>query len=721
MTVADSITMTRLADERYFLGGPSEGRVAIVSPDGTRFVVVLQKGNLETNTNDFYLLLYKTAEAFKSPAPEIVLTLSSSSNRPAIRDVKWLSDNEHVVFIGENSNEFPMLYMFSVDKRQLKKVTTNTTPIVAYDVTADGGEILYEADPPLKKKIDTEQIRRNGIVITTEELVDILAGDCRSFRPTWAIGEQLFLKVPGKDATEIPIVNVLFRDFPISMSPDGRYAIILVHVRQIPEIWSRYQDKTLREKLSEKRRIGEAFSVRQYVLVDTATQRADPLLVAPLAGMSNVAWASDGRSVVIDGTYLPLSVTDQVERALREKKTFVAEVKIPSREIIKVTDQDLRLQKWDQKTGRILLKPVNADATRGSVAFERVGSTWRETAIRWEDTRTNTRVDAELKEDMNTPPKIFVSDPTTKREALLLDLNPQFGDLQFGRVQALSWKTKDGREADGGLYLPPDYLPGRRYALVIQTHGFTKARFWVDGPWSSSFAAQALAGKGVVVLQVNSFAFKDDRDDSYVLTTEEAPRVMANYEGAIDHLDEIGLIDRKRVGIIGFSRTVYYVGYMLTHSEYQFAAATLTDGIDAGYFQAIAFGAGESASLNGGPPFGASLSHWLRNSPAFNLDKVSTPVRLEALGPVAVLESWEWFSGLSQLKKPVDLIYLPYAPHLLIKPWERMVSQQGSVDWFTFWLNGQEDQDPAKAKQYARWREWRAPQGGRVRLENSSK
>jgi hypothetical protein len=41
---------------------------------------------------------------------------------------------------------------------------------------------------------------------------------------------------------------------------------------------------------------------------------------------------------------------------------------------------------------------------------------------------------------------------------------------------------------------------------------------------------------------------------------------------------------------------------------------------------------------------------------------------------------------------------------LVVKPWERIVSQQGLVDWFRFWLKREEDPDPAKAKQYPRWR-----------------
>jgi len=36
-----------------------------------------------------------------------------------------------------------------------------------------------------------------------------------------------------------------------------------------------------------------------------------------------------------------------------------------------------------------------------------------------------------------------------------------------------------------------------------------------------------------------------------------------------------------------------------------------------------------------------------------------------------------------------------------------VASQGGSVDWFRFWLQDYEDPDPAKAEQYARWRELR--------------
>jgi len=240
---------------------------------------------------------------------------------------------------------------------------------------------------------------------------------------------------------------------------------------------------------------------------------------------------------------------------------------------------------------------------------------------------------------------------------------------------------------------------------LIQTHGFRKDRFWISGPWNSAFAAQPLAAHGIVVLQVGYAPGGEDM--KYTNTPEEAPRQMAGYEGAVDYLDSRGLIDRNHVGLLGFSRTGFYVAFTLTHSKYQFAAATLADCFEAGYMNYLLWPNTDYTGVNGGPPLGANLESWIRNSPGFNLDKVKVPVRLEDYGPVGVLAGWQWFSGLSLLDKTVDFVWLPYASHLLVKPWERLASQQGNVDWFVFWLKGEMDPDPAKKEQYARWRVWK--------------
>jgi hypothetical protein len=145
---------------------------------------------------------------------------------------------------------------------------------------------------------------------------------------------------------------------------------------------------------------------------------------------------------------------------------------------------------------------------------------------------------------------------------------------------------------------------------VLQTHGFSKNHFWINGPYESAFAAQPLAARGLVVLQVGHGA-EPGGYMKHHRSLEEAPREMAAYEGAIDYLDGRGIIDKERVGIIGFSRTQYHVAYTLTHSSYHFAAATLADGFDGGYFQYLLdpYSEKDPVCVNGGPPFGATFAN----------------------------------------------------------------------------------------------------------------
>ena len=81
-------------------------------------------------------------------------------------------------------------------------------------------------------------------------------------------------------------------------------------------------------------------------------------------------------------------------------------------------------------------------------------------------------------------------------------------------------------------------------------------------------------------------------------------------------------------------------------------------------------------------------------------DKIDAP-------PLSLAKSFEVFSGLNRLNKPVELYYYPNESHEPNHPQARLATMQRNVDWYRFWLKGEEDPDPAKAEQYKRWRELR--------------
>jgi hypothetical protein len=234
-------------------------------------------------------------------------------------------------------------------------------------------------------------------------------------------------------------------------------------------------------------------------------------------------------------------------------------------------------------------------------------------------------------------------------------------------------------------------------------------RFLIDGAFTTVFAAQALANDDIAVLQVGG---PDDGAADVMVSPREPQVYMAGCEGAIQHFVASGMVNERKVGIIGFSRTGWFVEYMLTHSRFQLAAAEVADNMDGSYFQYIRSGSAARSEFevdNGARPFGEGVETWIHSAPGFNADKVHTPLRMEVdTGPIdSVLGAWEMFSNLRYLRRPVELFVIPdihHGVHVLQNPAQRLASQGGTVDWFCFWLQGKENADPAKAAEYGRWR-----------------
>ena len=706
VTVADAISMTRFLG--FGEGGlASKDDAALFSPDGSRFLILIERGDLEGNTRVYSLFLFRSDAALKSLKSQLLVSFSSSSNRPGIKDVKWL-DNSWVAFLGENPNEQQQLYSINCDTGELTKLTEHVMSLNSYAITANREQLFFTAYQKSQPLFDFKNKRQ--IVVSDESLSDLLIGEDR-YRSK--VINELFSK-GRRDEHEVQIkTKGDLIDGSLWISPNGRYVIVKVSVEDIPTNWKAYEDVLLQFQIRGRHGKGALSSVCcQYELIDTDSGQSELLIDAPLAlNDSEVIWASDSSAIVTSGTYLPLDVPDPAERKMRESTKFVVEVKIPSREIVPITSNNLRLLRWDSGAGTLIARELGAPSSR-FLEYQKTSGDWREIESDERGATNGKQIEVTVDESMNTPPRLFAKNMNGGQKLLLSDPNPQFNTLEFGRVEEVSFKVSDGRQVKAGLYRPLDYVPGRRYPLVIQTHGWDPERFWIDGPFSTAYAARPLAGKGFVVLQV------DDEDWKRLGTSQEVQEAVAVYEGGIDYLDGLGLIDRARVGIIGFSRSGLFVQYALTHSKYHFAAATFSDISDAGYFRYVALLnlssvlASDSEGINGGVPFGEGLASWIKNSPGFSLDKVTAPIRVEANSPMSLFFEWEWFAGLSRLTKPVDLIYMADGDHPLVKPWERMSSQQGDVDWFCFWLKGEEDSDPAKVEQYARWRSLRKAERG---------
>jgi len=729
VTVADAIEMTRTGDNDYLSSWDKSGNVALFSPNGAKFAFVTQKGDLKRDVNEYSIRVFDTASALTSPSARIVATLASSSNRPAISQLKWLPDNDTLVFLGEQPNEIPQIFKVRVSTGKLEKLTKQAIPITGFSASDGGDAFIFSARATAGQVFSDEQLRR-GFFVTSGHRWEELYLNRRQFD----LQHEIYIQTSSMNrAQQVGAVQQTPWNDSLSISPNGAYALLSVFNTDPPAVWDDYEFKSDGD-LSYQRSACLAKEVRrcaeQFWLVDLRKKTIKPLLNAPTVhkegGRSLAAWTKNN-TVLLVNTLLPLDSAQGEELQRRRRNVYVAEVKPATGEIHQIEERGKILpadsMEFDRNSDRFVATPESGTLTP-PLEFREQGGKWKVSEISAGAASLNLPLSVTLQEDIHSPPKLMAADPKTKNKIMLLDLNPQFAQLAFGRVEVIHWKTRDAQPAGGELYYPTGYETGTRYPLVIQTHAESRERFWIDGPFSTANAAQALANKGFFVLQMG---FGDRYDETAFQeivrvynTPQEGPLFTSFVEAAIDELDHRGLIDRNRVGISGFSRTVFQGEYVLTHSKYPIGAAVMADGVDFGYVGCIYYFAPSLGSLcekiNVGLPWGDTLPNWVKESPPMRLDKIRAPLLLQAI--TAPLGEWEIYAGLQWMKKPVDLVnFYPEGEHELVRPQQKYLSEQSAVDWYCFWLKGEEDPDPAKAEQYKRWRELKTLQ---VANENKS-
>jgi dipeptidyl aminopeptidase/acylaminoacyl peptidase len=756
--VQDSIEMSTFVDPETRYGDGRDIDVKF-SPDGRHFAVVTSRGIIRSNELESTLWVFDTEkvrksllsqEQGKSVEPRAVARFANGNNNAAISDIRWLADSKNISFVGESKGQGRRLYQAGAMGESVHPLTSKDVSVSRYEFL--GGTGVYavaSTNEDLKQGLEGDAGNEDVRAVTGVPLDAVLFPNLYLDSPAlkwhtlWKIrdGNNLPIIDPHSGKTVRVIIDDGYGNV-LSLSKNGRSVIILRPLGRWDPEWNSYEPDTMHTKFhpedSSEALLREWTKLpAEYALVDLTTGKSISLVNAPLAVLQGygqpikAVWSPDGREVAVTATYLPLTDVEAGERSRRNTPCAAAVVEIQSlhvtcaRFMSHSTDpkglflRDLSFGKSDQE---LILHLVNAD-NKGEQTelYEEDGGLWKKVPFfsrrnsemggsiePLSENDTETALSVFVHQGLNQSPALFARIAPGSVAKKIWDPNPQFAKMNLGEVSIERWKDPNGYAWVAGLVKPPDYVPGKKYPLVIQTHGFVEERFLTDGGYTTALAARPLAAAGIVVLQMPI-------NREHIGTAEEVPDQIVGFESAIDRLDSEGLIDASRVGIIGFSRTCYHVEGELIKHPMRFAAATLADGVDESYMQYMLNSVGkngqatEQEAIYGTRPFGEGLREWLIAAPGFNLDKVRTPVRIEAVsGAESILEEWEIYAALVLQNKPVDLIYFPHGVHMLEKPLERLASQQGNVDWFRFWLKGEEDTNPAKQKQYVRWRKLRA-------------
>jgi dipeptidyl aminopeptidase/acylaminoacyl peptidase len=746
-TVRDSIEMTTFSNPSSLINGSG----ANISPDEKHFLVVTSRGIIKTDEVESTLWEFYADEIRdylrdgsprKPPVPKLLVRIaaiprrnSDRANAPLIGDLRWSTDSHWIYFLGDDSNGHRRLYRVHPDGKHMQLISQEGTDVASFDFVNDTVAYVTSrtaSSSDLLGVTSSYPINEDSRAVTGLPLDSILF-------PIPGVEPQVSSLWVWRNSRQGPIQNrvgsfsVLDRDDyskVFSISPNGRYVIWSLPVDQLPSSWNQYsppvgfENRRINSSDPDVNSPFNANRPREYTLVNLQSGERMPLVEAPQgsallygADVSEVIWSASGDRVILTNTFLPMEGIDDLEHIRRERPCAAASIDLPSREAhcVVFTAQKSVATLEDPAQLRLvdvsLLSPsevlLDLESAQNQEVFQRYVYTqpdgWIASGKPTHRSPSNSSLNLIVKESLNKPPALWAKESTINREKLLWDPDPELGPLRMGEASLYRWTGKDQHKWEAVLIKPVDYVRGRRYPLVIQTHGFAPDRFITDGQFPTAMAARPLASAGIMVLQIGH------RSD-HLETQQEVEDQIDEIESAIHQLTADELIEPTKVGIIGFSRTCWYVERALIERPQLIAAATIADGVDYGYMQYMLFSVGRTIversyeKVNGGKPFGSDLKRWIQDATGFHLETVRTPLRIEALGSASLLQEWEIYSALRQQGKPVDLIYIPDGQHILQKPLERLASQQGNVDWFCFWLKGEQDPDPAKQKQYANWK-----------------
>lgn len=297
------------------------------------------------------------------------------------------------------------------------------------------------------------------------------------------------------------------------------------------------------------------------------------------------------------------------------------------------------------------------------------------------------------------PPRLVRFDYTSPRMQILGEPNRQFATRVAANVEPMTWEG-----GFTGYFLTPRRASG---PLPVVVHYYMCDGF-LRGGTGDEIPMLPLVEQGIAVLCIN--AIRAPRAAGMVGSYDLALKTIG---AAIDELAAQGKIDPAKVGIGGLSFGSSVALWSIRKSK-RFAAATVASGqVSPHYYWINALpDRGFAEMLEdywklGDPE--TDLARWKVVSPVWDIAALDTPLLMQ-LPESEIQSNVELHTRLRRASKPVEMFVFADELHIKYQPAHKYASYERTLDWYRFWLKGEEDAAPEKIEQYRRWRKLRAGQ-----------
>ena len=253
----------------------------------------------------------------------------------------------------------------------------------------------------------------------------------------------------------------------------------------------------------------------------------------------------------------------------------------------------------------------------------------------------------------------------------------------------MQWHAPDGQPDDGILTYPNGYQPGKRYPLVVYSHGGPEAASSEDfdmaeiGPLRDLFAA-----RGFLVFEPN-YRGSDSLGNAHEHAIFRDPGMGPDSDviSGIKMLEEKGIVDTSRIAAVGHSYGGYMTAWLISHQHF-WRCAVVADGAVDWTEEYELSGAGNLAwtrdSLGGSPWDKQSAELYRTGSPITYAGDITTPTLILSGtddATVPITQSLALYHALSSRGIPVKFIGIPGAHHSPQDPVHRELYYRAIDEW----------------------------------------
>ncbi|MGZ7149914.1 prolyl oligopeptidase family serine peptidase [Bacillus sp. BC08] len=379
--------------------------------------------------------------------------------------------------------------------------------------------------------------------------------------------------------------------------------------------------------------------------------------------------------------------------------------------------QDSTLEIYDMNTGEVIQPLTNFDSTVMPLQWTAKG-----VLIRWQD-KTNYRIgllceDGTL-EMLSETVDGFIMDASITRDGNHITYTKAITNETFeiyfddkkitnensffeGRLKSnreiISWQSSDGLEIDGVLSTPVEFEANKKYPLLVVIHGGPN---WASFPifsdcFNEKYPIEQFVEKGFIVLEPNYRGSSGYGNE--FLKANYRKQGFADYDdiiSGVDALVEKGIVDKDRVGVMGWSNGGYISAFCSTFSD-RFKAISVGGGItnwgthyvntDIPYFIRMYLG---NSPWN-------DPEIYKKTSPMTYIKSACTPTLIqhgEKDVRIPITNAYELYEGLRDMEVDTELIIFKGMAYSSDQPGIHMAIMKQNLMWFSHYILGESMKD----------------------------